>query len=205
MYVINKEGDRKDFVYSSHDRFLEDINHYISENRIFEISRNNTIGLLDLVCGHLNYWKYKSYNDNQQAKLIYNDFFQQNEVINRLIKLGDPIPELVIYEFRGISVYDELNGRNVIQKESYEILEVQLEINGILFLSAKEFAELGGEITFPEDEDDEIEIYLSCWGDVYFFMTESDEKEMGEYMLECIVELNKIYSTQGLQLIDLKD
>ncbi len=50
----------------------------------------------------------ESYRENQQAKLIFDDYFEQNEIINRLIGIGDPTPELVIYEFNGISVYDEL-------------------------------------------------------------------------------------------------
>ena len=137
--------------------------------------------------------------------MIYNESFKQNEIINRLIKIGDPNPELVIYEFNGISVYDELNGQNVIQKESYETIEVQLEYNGILYLSAEEFADLGGEINLPEDEDDEVFIDLHNWGSVYYFMNENDENKMGEYMIKCIEEINKIYSTQGIRLIELND
>jgi hypothetical protein len=205
MHVINKEGIRLDFIYSSHDRFLEDIDDYINENHVFKVSKNNPIDLLDIVCGHLNYWQYEKYKENHQAKLIYNESFKQNEIINRLIKIGDPNPELVIYEFNGISVYDELNGQNVIQKESYETIEVQLEYNGILYLSAEEFADLGGEINLPEDEDDEVFIDLHNWGSVYYFMNENDENKMGEYMIKCIEEINKIYSTQGIRLIELND
>jgi len=205
MYVINKEGIRLDLIYLGHDRFLEDIDDYINENHVFKVSRNNPIELMDVVCGHLLYWQYRSHRENQQAKLIFDDYFEQNEIINRLIKIGDPIPELVIYEFDGISVYDELNDRNVIEKETYETIEINLDYNGILILTNEEFEDLGGEITLPEDEDDELCIELSCWGDVYFFMSDSNEKLMGDYMIRCVNEINKIYSTQGIQLIELTD
>jgi hypothetical protein len=205
MYVINKEGIRLDLIYFGHDRFLEDIDDYIAENYFFKTSKDNPIELMDVVCGHLNYWKYKTYSDNQQAKLIYDECFQQNEIINRLIKIGDPIPELVIYEFDGISVYDELNDRNVIEKETYETIEINLDYNGILILTAEEFEDLGGEITLPEEEDDELYIDLSCNGDVYFFMTDINEKLMGDYMIRCVGEINKIYSSLGLPLIELTD
>ena len=205
MHVINKEGIRLDFIYSSHDRFLEDIDDYINENHVFKVSKNNPIDLLDIVCGHLNYWQYEKYKENHQAKLIYDECFQKNEIINRLIKIGDPNPELVIYEFNGISVYDDLHESNVIHQESYETIEVQLEYNGVLYLSAEEFADLGGEINLPEDDDDELYIDLSCHGNVYFFMTDINEKLMGEYMILCVEEINKIYSTLGLRLIELTD
>ena len=205
MHVINKEGIRLDFIYSSHDRFLEDIDDYINENHVFKVSKNNPIDLLDIVCGHLNYWQYEKYKENHQAKLIYDECFQKNEIINRLIKIGDPNPELVIYEFNGISVYDDLHESNVIHQESYETIEVQLEYNGVLYLSAEEFADVGGEINLPEDDDDELYIDLSCHGNVYFFMTDINEKLMGEYMILCVEEINKIYSTQGLRLIELTD
>jgi hypothetical protein len=205
MHVINKEGIRLDFIYSSHDRFLEDIDDYINENHVFVASRHNPIDLMDVVCGHLNYWQYQTYRENHQAKLIYDECFQKNEIINRLIKIGDPTPELVIYEFNGISVYDELIGTNVLPKETYEIIEVQLDFNGILYLTAEEFGDLGGEITLPEDEDDELNIELSSWGDVYFFMTDTNKNLMGDYMIVCLGEINKIYSSQGLRLIELND
>jgi hypothetical protein len=205
MHVINKEGIRLDFIYSSHDRFLEDIDDYIYENHVFKVSKNNPIVLMDIVCGHLNYWQYQTYRENHQAKLIYDECFQKNEIINRLIKIGDPTPELVIYEFNGISVYDELIGTNVLPKETYEIIEVQLDFNGILYLTAEEFGDLGGEITLPEDEDDELNIELSSWGDVYFFMTDTNKNLMGDYMIVCLGEINKIYSSQGLRLIELND
>jgi hypothetical protein len=205
MHVIDKEGIRLDNIYTNHDRFLEDIDDYINENHVFLVSKNNPIDLMDVVCGHLNYWQYETYSDNQQAKFIYDECFQQNEIINRLIRLGDPIPELVIYEFNGISVYDELRESNVIHKETYETIEVQLEYNGVLYLSAEELAELGGEINLPEDEDDEVLIDLLNWGNVYYFMNEDDENKMGENMIKCIEEINKIYSDQGLRLIEITD
>ena len=203
MYVINKEGLKLDFVYQSHDRFLEDIGFYINENYVFTVSKENPIDLLDVVCGHLLHWYYQTFEEGNQAKLLFHEMFQQNEILNRLIKIGDPIPELVIYEFNGISVYDELIGTNVLPKVTYEIIEVQLDFNGILYLTAEEFGDLGGEITLPEDEEDELNIELSSWGDVYFFMTESNEKSMQEYLIRCIEEINKVYSSQGMRLIEI--
>jgi hypothetical protein len=38
MYVINKEGVKLDYTYSSHDRFQEDIDYYINENFVFKVS-----------------------------------------------------------------------------------------------------------------------------------------------------------------------
>ena len=205
MHVINIEGIRLDFIYISHDRFLEDIDDYINENHVFVTSRNNTIDLMDVVCGHLLYWQYKIYDNDAQAKLLYNDCFKQNEIINHLIEIGEANPELVIYEFNGISVYDDLRESNVIHKETYETIEVQLEYNGVLYLSAEEFADLGGEINLPEDEDDEVFIDLLNWGNSYYFMNKHDENLMGEYMIKCIEGINKIYSTQGLKLIEFRD
>lgn len=205
MHVINKEGKKLDFIYASHDRFLEDIDDYIKENHLFEVSRSNYIYLMDVVCGHLKFWQYEKYNENQEFKLIYDNYFQKNHVLHRLMKDGDPIPELVIYEFNGISVYDELNGDNVILKDSFETFEIQVDYNGKLIMTSEEFEDLGGEIILPEDEDDELEIELGCSGDVYFFMEESDEKLMGDYMILCIEEINNIYSIFGLPLIELID
>ena len=205
MHVINKEGIRLDEMYSTHERFLEDIDDYINENYVFRVNRDYSIDLLDVVCGHLLHWQYKTYADDTHARLIYNDFFQQNEILNRLIKTGDPTPESVIYEFDGISVYDDLNDRNVLRKDTYENFEINLDAYGILHLTAEEFEDLGGEITLPEDEEDEVEIDLSCSGNVFFFMKESDEEIKQEYMIKCIEELNKIYSSQGMKLIDIED
>jgi hypothetical protein len=203
MYIINKEGKKLDEFYWSHDRFLEDIDDYISDNYNFIVSKENSVDLLDVVCGHLLYWYYKALDDEPQAKIIYKDLFQQNEIINRLIKIGDPTPELVIYEFDGISVYDELRDGNVILKESYDTIEINLDYNGILYLTAEEFKELGGEINLPEGDEDDIMIdFFGSSGSVYFFMNSNDEIEMNNYLIKCVEELNKIYNTLGMKIIE---
>ncbi len=206
MYVINKNDELLEQLYTSHDRFLEDIGEYIDENYIYTTSKEDSLAMLDLVCGHLLYWYYQTYQENSQAKLLYDGLFAKNEILNRIISSGAPTPESVFYEFNGISIYDELNDNNIIRKESYESIEIELEHNGRLFLTREEFEDLGGEINLPDedDEDDEAYFELSCRGDVYFFMKEEDEIAMGQYLEESIHALNSIYSNIGLQLIEIK-
>lgn len=55
MKIINKNGDVLEQIYTSHDRFLEDIDNYISEKFCFSVTIDDTIDLLDCVCGHLLY------------------------------------------------------------------------------------------------------------------------------------------------------
>ena len=207
MYVINKEGVKLDYTYSSHDRFQEDIDYYINENFVFKVSGDDPINLLDVICGHLLHWYYKRFKEETQAKLIYDDLCQQNEKINHLIKIGNPIPELVLYEFGGISVSDELNGDNILQNSDYGIIEITINDFGTLFMPIEEFDEMGGEIIFPDDDesDDQIDFEFSSSGNVYFFMNEMNLEEMGQYLRLCLNELNYIYSSLDMPLIELNN
>ncbi|MEY3498845.1 MAG: hypothetical protein RL308_514 [Bacteroidota bacterium] len=203
MHVINREGIIIEHIYSSHDRFLEDIDDYINENFNFRVSKDNSIDLLDVVCGHLLHWQYKTYQNDEQAKLVYNEKFKENEILKRFINNGDPTPELVLYEFKGISMYYDFSEDDIENSADFETFTASLE-NGLkLSMSKEEFAEMGGEIILPEEEGDEVIIEFS-WpsGDVYFFMKKEDEKAMSEYLVKSIVELNTIYASLDLPLIN---
>jgi hypothetical protein len=202
MYITNKEGYRLDFIYSSHDRFLEDLDIFISENHIFKVSAVNSTDLLDVVSGHLLYWCYEKYEDNSQAALIFDDLFRNNVQINGLIEIGDSTPEMILYKFNGVSVYDQLTDENVLPKQTHNTIEIKLDNHGILFLTIEEFEGMGGEITFPEDENDELSFDFFRSGDVYFFMTDYDENSMREYLIKCIDEINKIYASLDICLIE---
>lgn len=199
MHMINKEGQKLDVIYESHDRFLEDIDSYIAVN----YSDRSFYSLLDLVSAHLLHWYFEYLKKDTEATLIYDKIFPANEWIKRLIKDGEALPELIIYEFNGISLCDELNEDNVIKKENYESVEIKLDNKGILYLSIDDFKNIGGEIYDPEDEDDDFYIELSSHGKIFFFMTEQDEIAMNTYLERCVEELNKIYSDRGLKLINI--
>jgi hypothetical protein len=199
MHVINKEGQKLDVIYESHDRFLEDIDSYIEENYSYQ----SFYSLLDLVSAHLLHWYFEYLKKDTEATLIYDKIFPSNEWINRLIKGGEALPEIIIYKFNGISVYDELKEENVIKKGNYESVEINIDNTGILYLSIEDFKNIGGEIYDPEDEDDDFYIELSCHGKIFFFMTEQDEIVMNTYLERCVGELNKIYSDRGLKLINI--
>ena len=74
--------------------------------------------------------------------------------INHLIKIGNPIPELVLYEFGGISVSDELNGDNILQNSDYGIIEITINDLGTLFMPIEEFDEMDNKLNLTADEKD---------------------------------------------------
>ncbi len=204
MNIIDKDGDILDHIYTSHDRFLEDLDDYISENFCFSVSIDDTIDLLDCVCGHLLYWQYKTYDDDSQAKLIYDGHFKHNEILQRLIKIGDSTPELIIYEFNGKSLYysfDEDDIKYVHDSESFFAI---LEKNSKLNFTKEEFEEMGGEITIPVDEEDEVYIEFSWSSNVYFFMKNDDFIKMNDYLNKCIVELNNIYLSLEMKVVEIQ-
>jgi hypothetical protein len=204
MNIINKDGDILDHIYSSHDRFLEDLDDYISENFCFSVSIDDTIDLLDCVCGHLLYWQYKTFGDDSQAKLIYDGLYKQNEILQRLIKIGDSTPELVIYEFNGTSLYYSFNEDDIEYVHDSESYFAMLEDNSKLYFTKEEFEEMGGEITLPVDEEDEVSIEFSWSSYVYFFMKKEDVIKMNDYLNKCIVELNNIYLSLKMKVIDIQ-
>lgn len=203
MKIINKNGDVLEHIYTSHDRFLEDIDNYISEKFCFSVSIDDTIDLLDCVCGHLLYWQYKTYSNDSQAKLIYDGLFEQNEILQRLIKIGDSTPELVIYEFKGTSLYYSFNEDDIDYVADSEFFCVILEENSKLYFTKDEFERMGGEINLPEDEEEEIYLEFSWSSNVYFFIKNDDFIKMDNYLKECIVELNSIYLSLGMKMINL--
>jgi hypothetical protein len=204
MNIINKDGDILDHIYTSHDRFLEDLDDYISENFCFSVSIDDTIDLLDCVCGHLLYWHYKTYDDDSQAKLIYDGHFKQNEILQRLIKIGDSTPELVIYEFKGTSLYYSFNEDDIDYVADSESFCAMLEANSKLYFTKDEFEEMGGEITIPVDEEDEVYIEFSWSSNVYFFMKNDDFIKMNDHLNKCIVELNNIYLSLEMKVVDIQ-
>lgn len=205
MNIIDKDGDILDHIYTSHDRFLEDLDDYISENFCFSVSIDDTIDLLDCVCGHLLYWQYKTYDDDSQAKLIYDGLFKQNEILQRLIKIGDSTPELVIYEFNGTSLYCSFREDDIEYIPDSESFFSMLEENSKLYFTKVEFEEMGGEITLPVDEEDEVYIEFSWSSNVYFFMKNDDFIKMNDYLYKCILELNNIYLSLEMKVIDIKN
>jgi hypothetical protein len=132
---------------------------------------------------------------------LYQKKIQKNRVLLSIAKDDNPTPECIIYTFNGISVYDEINGATYLEGKSISPFEFELEKQGTFFMSNEEIIEMGGEINFPEEEEDEIEIYLSN-SDVFYFMTEKDLKSLGEYMRLCISELNGIYKTFKMPIIE---
>ena len=203
MDIINKDGDILEHIYTSHDRFLEDINYYISENFCFSVSVDDTIDLLDCVCGHLLYWQYKTYSDDSQAKLIYDGLFKQNEILQRLIKIGDSSPELVIYEFNGKSLYCSFNEDDIVYVADSESYFAMLKDNSKLYFTKEEFEEMGGEITLSVDEE-EVYIEFSWSSYVYFFMNNEDVIKMNDYLNKCILEINNIYLSLEIKIINIK-
>jgi hypothetical protein len=112
------------------------------------------------------------------------------------------MPELVIYEFDGTSVYDGIGSDDIEPDEKFENFTATLETGYKLMMSKEDFEEMGGEVILPDDETDEVTIEYMSSSDVYFFMSEGSQREMHEYLLECVRELNKIYSVLGLKMIE---
>jgi hypothetical protein len=200
MHVVNDEGKILEYVYSSHDQFLEDLDSYI-ENYFKYGALTRTFSLLNQVCAHLMNWEYKALEKDEHAKNVYREF-QKNEVLQRFAESGSSTPELVIYEFNGTSVYDDFGSDDVEPDENFENFTATLRTGCKLMMSKVEFEEMGGEVILPDDETDEVTIEYMSSSDVYFFMSEDSQQEMHEYLLKCIMELNKIYSDLGLKMIE---
>lgn len=200
MHVVNDEGKILEHVYSSHDRFLEDLGFYL-ENYFEHGALTDTFSLLDQVCAHLLKWEYKAMAKDEHAKNVHHEF-EKNEVLQRFTELGSSMPELVIYEFNGISVYDGIGSDDIEPDEKFENFTATLDTGYKLMMSKEEFEEMGGEVIPPDDETDEVTIEYMSSSDVHFFMSEDSQQEMHEYLLKCIMELNKIYSDLGMKMIE---
>ncbi len=102
-------------------------------------------------------------------------------------------------------MYYDFNEDDIENSADFETFIASLE-NGLkLSVSKEEFAEMGGEIILPEEEEDEVIIEFS-WpsGDVYFFMKEEDENAMSQYLVKSIDELNTIYASLDFPLINVE-
>lgn len=203
MEIINNQGEILEHIYFTGDRWDEDINFFVNAEFKFSVFEESPIDLMEKVCAHLLYWYFESQKGNSQAKEIYEKHISKNKILQRINQNDNPIPELVIYEFNGTSIYDDLNGEEIISNEDLTSFKFDLKEKGQFLISREEFGEMGGEINLPEDEEDEIEIEFYS-SDVYFFMTESDQKSLGAYMRLCISELNGIYETLELPTIRFK-
>jgi hypothetical protein len=196
MKIVSKDGSVSDFVYQSHDRWLDDYAHFLKAEFTYSVIEGSMADLLDRVSAHLNHWMDKK----DEAPL--NKTIQENQVLARVFNVCGSIiqPELIIYEFGGRSIYDEIQSEDISYDEKSKTLEIKLYNDAIFEISQEDFEDIGGEIILPEDEDEEIEFEYSI-GEVYFFMTDDQEEELRSYLLMCINELNKIYESFGLPLI----
>jgi hypothetical protein len=200
MKIINPLGEVLENVYITSDSWYEDINHFINAEFEFSVREDSPIDLMDKVCAHILHWYIESLNGDNHAKEIYEEHLLKNKILQRVIQDNNPIPEQVIYEFKGVSIYDELNDTQIASDKNLESFKFDLKEMGQFIISRKEFDEMGGEIYFSENEVDqfEIEFYSS---DVYFFMTENNQKSLSDYMRLCLTELNEIYNNFALPTI----
>jgi hypothetical protein len=86
------------------------------------------------------------------------------------------------------------------------IIEFDLGYKGTLYMTQEEFENEGGSIDIykPDEDEEEVEIdfYYSS-SNVLFFMSDENIERMSEYLLACVVELNKIYASSGLKTIEI--
>lgn len=203
MYLINETDQILEHFYTSDDRWLDDISYFIKTNFQYTVNGDNPIDAMDTVCAHLLYWYYESLEHNLIAQEIYNEYISKSHILQKINQNNDPNPELIIYEFNGTSIYDEINDENIIPSKDFKSFKFAIHEKGYLYISRSEFDDMRGEIILPEDDEDEIEIYFSN-SDVYFFISEQNQNELLKYMKHCLKELNLIYSKLNLQQIEIK-
>jgi hypothetical protein len=202
MHITNFLGDNLGLIYTTDDRWFEDVSFFIKEAHKHKVDLDSEIDALEIVSAHLLYWYFRSLDKNDSLAIdLYHKNIQKNRVLLSIAKDDNPTPECIIYTFNGISVYDKINGATYLDGKSISPFEFELEKQGTFFLSNEEIIEMGGEINFPEEDEDEIEIYLNN-SDVFYFMTEKDLKSLGEHMRLCISELNGIYRTFKMPIIE---
>jgi hypothetical protein len=186
-------------MYTSSVHWLDDLDDFIKCG--FQFEKKN-IGLLDLVCAHLLYWDSEESNlirdrENVLAKV------NKKPKLRNILDLGGN-PELVIYEFNGTSVYDEISDDKIKYFPDTDSLEIDLyEKEGILHLSKEDFENyFSGEILLPdEDEEDEEVQFGHSTGFVLFFMSEQNEEKMNEFLKSCLIALNEVYDSLGMKTI----
>jgi hypothetical protein len=122
--------------------------------------------------------------------------------LRNILDLGGN-PELVIYEFNGTSVYDEISDDKIKYFPDTDSLEIDLyEKEGILHLSKEDFENyFSGEILLPDEEEDEEVQFGHSTGFVLFFMSEQNEEKMNEFLKSCLIALNEVYDSLGMNTI----
>ncbi len=203
MYI--DDGEELKNFYNSHDSWLYDIDYFMKEEYIFSVKKSPTT-LLERVSAHLIYWLNDFMNEEENAEDVI-EKIQENDILSRLSDIDDMIsPELIIYDFDGTSVYDDITGDTMTINESEGLIEFDLGYKGTLCMTKEEFEDHGGSIDIfkpDEDEDDvEIDFYFPS-GTVYFFMSDENLEKMSEYLLASVEELNKIYKSLGLKTIEI--
>jgi hypothetical protein len=199
MHLVNTEGIVLNHIYNGHDNWLDDLDDFIKWGFQFE---TKGLGLLDLVCAHLLYWELEeSQGIHDREKVL--------SKINEKLSLGRVLglngyPELVIYEFNGTSVYDEISNDKIKYFPDSDSLEIDLsEKDSILHLSKEDFENyFGGEILSPDEDDEDEEVQFGhSTGNVVFFMSEQNEEKMDEFLKSCLNALNEVYDSLGMKTI----
>ena len=122
-----KDGETLEHIYSSHDRWLEDLDDFIKTEYCFSVY-NNAIDLMDRVSAHLIFWLNDF--DKEECADKVSDKILENKVLKRLTDLGETGgPELIIYEFGGTSIYDECNSGKIIYNEQEDLITIKLYEN----------------------------------------------------------------------------
>lgn len=202
MKIIIKDGTEMKMVYRSHDRWLDDLSHFIKNEFVFSVNTYSMSDLLDRVSAHLNHWLNSDVTVPLSGEMTTK--IKSNPILNKFIEIDSLLnPELIIYEYDGRSIYDEIERDKINYNSEDEILRISLRDDAIFYMSREEFEDAGGEIELPLDEDDDIDFYYSI-GEVFFFMTNEGEKQLQNDLLKAIQELNKIYTSLNLKLIDKK-
>jgi hypothetical protein len=199
MHLVNNEGTVLNHIYNGHDRWLDDLDPFIKWGFQFE---TKSIDLLDLVCAHLLYWELEESKGRHEREKVLSKI-NEKPSLTRVLGLNG-WPELVIYEFMGTSVYDEISDDKIKYFPDSDYLEIDISENDFIFHLSKEDFEnyFGGEILLPdEDEEDEEVQFGHLTGNVVFFMSEQNEEKMNEFLKSCLIALNEVYDSLGMNTI----
>lgn len=206
MHLVKNDGKVLNYAYMSNVFWLDDLDFFIKSEYRFEVSKGSSVDLLDKVCAHLTYWN----TDNREAENISEKVVQkisEHSKLDRILGLNGDIvnPELVIYDFNGTSIYDQISDNKITYIPENESLIIEISEKDCKFILSREDFEnyFNGEIMMPEEDDDEI-FFGHSTGNVVFFMTPHDEEDMIIYLTSCIKALNEIYESLGMQVIKIK-
>ena len=203
MYLITKDNKILECVYETYDRWFEDLEWFVKSYYKYDILNDN---FLDCLCAHLAYWnptfEFSKHIENFNS--IW-EHIQSDRILNQMVKVEDGyVPEIQIGYFNGVSVYDQIRIENITYLEQKNNLKISLDSELELFLTKKEFEDLGGEIYSIANEDDfstPFEYYNK--GNVYIFQSKEDANLMNLYLKESILSLNEIYTKEGIKLISI--